>query len=191
MSNNLSLNSNSNSISGFGGLAGFFGGFSSGTVEVVGLIGFSESANIKTAGKNKVLKHRRMKQIVYKLSMLFFLNQPIFIQQFLQEISANNFQTCFDLRLKGTPYIIKIWIKGGRDIISFSFSLPIFPKIPIFVFLFLSALLKHTFSTIFKGQPREQKWRRTWMKPSSKSWRETEQKDRECSFPIQVAFLTL
>jgi len=53
-------------------LAGYFGGFSSGTVEVVGLIGFSESANIKTAGKNKVLKHRRMKQIVYKLSMLFF-----------------------------------------------------------------------------------------------------------------------
>jgi len=79
MSNNLSLNSNSKSISGFGGLAGYFGGFSSGTVKVVGLIGFSESANIKTAGKNKVLKHRRMKQIVYKLSMLFFLNQPIFI----------------------------------------------------------------------------------------------------------------
>ena len=70
MSNNLSLNLNSNSISGFGGLAGYFGGFSSGTVEVVGLIGFSESANIKTAGKNKVLKHRRMKQIVYELSML-------------------------------------------------------------------------------------------------------------------------
>ena len=60
----MSLNSNSNSISGFGGLAGYVGGFSSGTVEVVGLIGFSESANIKTAGKNKVLKHRRMKQIV-------------------------------------------------------------------------------------------------------------------------------
>ena len=51
----------------------------------------------------------------------------------------------------GTSASIKIWRKGGRDIISFSFLLPIFPKIPIFVFLFLSALLKHTFSTIFKG----------------------------------------
>jgi hypothetical protein len=33
--------------------------FSSGTDGVVGLVGFSESANIKTAGKNTVLKHGR------------------------------------------------------------------------------------------------------------------------------------
>ena len=56
----FSQNSNSNSLSGLQ-LAGFFGGFSlwfcQGSIRR--FVWYLENANIKTAGKNKVLKDRK------------------------------------------------------------------------------------------------------------------------------------